>query len=436
MVSTRNQIKQEEATTMKKVAKKEQRINRRILLQAMTDEQMHFEEEMTTIQTLIGLGMKAATEKIQKDFTALVGQRYEHGKPMGPWGSNRGSIYLGDQKVALRVPRARNAKTGEEGILPSYERLQSPQVIDDLALRRVINGISMRKYEEAALCVPETFGISRDSVSRRWIRASAKKLAALNERSLAAYDIVAIFLDGKHFSTDHEIVLALGITLSGEKVILGIIETSTENYVVCRDFIRRLIERGLRVDDPILCIIDGGKGLHKGLKEVLGDQAVIQRCQWHKRENVLKYLPKMRQDEFRRKLQGAYEQPTYEAARKTLEAIKRELKTINLSAVNSLEEGFDEILTLHRLGLFEKLGRSFKTTNVIENVNSLLGIYTDRVDYWKNSEQRQRWVATALLETEPRLRKVSGYQHLRQLRSAMAQWVGKRKTEVELKAAA
>ena len=99
-----------------------------------------------------------------------------------------------------------------------------------------------------------------------------------------------------------------------------------------------------------------------------------------------------RQDEFRRKLQGAYEQPTYEAAKKTLEAIKRELKGINLSAVNSLEEGFEETLTLHRLGMFEKLGRSFKTTNVIENVNSLLGIYTDRVDYWKNSEQRQRWV--------------------------------------------
>jgi len=41
--------------------------------------------------------------------------------------------------------------------------------------------------------------------------------------------------------------------------------------------------------------------------------------------------------------------------------------------------------------MFEKLGRGFKTTNAIENVNSLLGIYTDRVDYWKNSEQRQRW---------------------------------------------
>jgi transposase-like protein len=421
---------------MKTVTKKMRRIKQQTELQSMTAEQMHFEEEMAAIQGLIGLGMKAATEKIQKEFLALVGQKYERGKPMGPWGNNRGSIYLGDQKVTMTVPRARNAQTGEEGVLRSYERLQSPRVIEEMALRRVINGISMGHYEEAALCVPETFGIAGDSVSRRWIRASAKKLAALNDRSLSKYDIVAIFLDGKHFSTDHEIIVALGITLSGEKVILGIVETSTENYVVCRDFVRSLVERGLRAENPILCIIDGGKGLHKGLKEVLAEQAVIQRCQWHKRENVLKYLPQSRQGEFRRKLQGAYEQPTYEMAKNHLEAIKRELKSINLSAVNSLEEGFEETLTLHRLGMFEKLGRSFKTTNAIENVNSLLGMYTDRVDYWKNSEQRQRWVATALLQIEPKLRTVSGYQHLAQLRTAMALLVGKQKPNAELKTAA
>jgi putative transposase len=421
---------------MKKIADKGTRIKQRMALQAMTEEQVHFEEEMATIQALIGLGMKAATERIQKDFKALIGQRYEHGKPMGPWGSNRGSIYLADQKVMIKVPRARNPRTGEEGRLASYERLQSPQLIEAMALKRVINGVSMRKYEEAALSIPETFGISRDSVSRRWIKASAKKLATLNDRSLAKYDIVAIFLDGKYFSTDHEIVVALGVTLTGEKIILGMIETSTENYAVCRDFVRGLMDRGLNVENPILCIIDGGKGLHKGLKEGLGDQAVIQRCQWHKRENVLSYLSKSQQEEFRRKLQGAYEQPTYEAAKKTLEAIKRELRVINVSAVNSLEEGFEETLTLHRLGLFEKLGRGFKTTNAIENVNSLLGIYTDRVDHWKNSEQRQRWVATALLQIEPRLRTVNGYQHLPELRIAMALLVGKQKKNEELKTAA
>ena len=69
---------------------------------------------------------------------------------------------------------------------------------------------------------------------------------------------------------------------------------------------------------------------------------------------------------------------------------------INQSAVASLDEGFEETLTLHRLKMFEKLGQSFKTTNCIENVNKQLGTHTDRVDRWQNSNQRQRWVATAM----------------------------------------
>jgi transposase-like protein len=146
---------------------------------------------------------------------------------------------------------------------------------------------------------------------------------------------------------------------------------------------------------------------------------VTQRCQWHKRENVVSYLDKASQEAFRRKLQAAYELPTYDKAKARLESIKRELKLINESAVTSLEEGFEETLTLHRLGLFEKLGQSFKTTNCVENVNKQLASKTDRVDRWQNSNQRQRWVATALLVIEPGLRKVRGYKYLTDLRSAM-----------------
>jgi putative transposase len=421
---------------MKTVTKKEVWSKRQTELAAMTEEDLAFETRMAAIQMLIPVALERVNEDLQREHAALVGKRYGRGTPLGPWGTNAGSVYLGDQKVKVRVPRVRERATDTEVPLRVYQRLQSPGIIDWVALQRVINGISTAKYEKAALSVPETFGIKRNSVSRRFKYASARKLAVMNERDLSGYDIVAIFLDGKHFSTDHEIVVALGVTLTGEKVILGMVETSTENATVCRDFINGLIRRGLKVEDPILCIIDGGKGIYKGLKDVLGEQAVIARCQWHKRENVLEYLAKGRRDEYRRKLQTAYEQSTYDAVKKQLDTIRRELRLINGSAANSLEEGFEETLTLHRLGMFEKLGTSFKTTNAIENVNAQLGIYTDRVCYWKNSEQRQRWVATALLETEPRLRKVRGYQHLPELRTAMRQFVMERKKKSELKQAA
>ncbi len=102
--------------------------------------------------------------------------------------------------------------------------------------------------------------------------------------------------------------------------------------------------------------------------------------------------------------------------------IKRELQLLNESAVSSLEEGLDETLTLHKLGLFVKLGESFKTTNCIENINRQLGRITDRVSRWQNSNQRQRWISTAMMEIEPQLRTVKGYKFLKELRTTMSEF--------------
>ena len=127
--------------------------------------------------------------------------------------------------------------------------------------------------------------------------------------------------------------------------------------------------------------MDGSKGLLKAIRSVFNGFALIQRCQWHKRENVVGYLSKGEQKKFRSKLQAAYEQTTYAEAAEALARIHKELRALNQSAASSLEEGLEETLTLHRLGLFEKLGISFKTTNVIESIQARLGQYTDKVDY-------------------------------------------------------
>jgi transposase-like protein len=376
------------------------------------------ESRLAAIQALIPLGLAAVGEELCKDLLELAGEKHQRDGIGHRWGFNDGSVYLADQKVHVRVPRVRSKTDGQELPLPAYERLQEPGVVEELALKRVINGISTGRYKEAALCVPETFGIARNSVSRKWIRASARKLKALQERSLKKHDFVAMILDGKTFG-ENEIIIALGITLQGDKVILGFIEANTENFVVCRDYLNGLIGRGLNIDQEILIVIDGGKGLRKAVDVVLGAKAFVQRCQFHKRENVMGYLSKERQSEFKKKLQGAYEENGYAEAREKLLAIRRELKGINLSAVKSLDEGFEETLTLHRLGMFEKLGISLKTTNLLENINGSLERLTGRVCRWRVSDQRQRWVGAALLEIEPGLRRLKGYQHLPTLRLAM-----------------
>ena len=145
----------------------------------------------------------------------------------------------------------------------------------------------------------------------------------------------------------------------------------------------------------------------------------MQRCQWHKRENVVSYLPKGLQAAFRKKLQRAYEKPDYKEAKSTLERVGKELKLVNESALASLNEGLEDTLTLHRLGLFKELGPSFKTTNCIESLNSQVARLTRRVSRWTNSNQKHRWLATALMDIEPRLRKVKGCKHLPLLRLAL-----------------
>ncbi len=373
------------------------------------------------IQALIPLGLKAVREVLQEEVTALAGVRYSRsgGLPgYARWGGQPGSVYLADQKVSVRVPRVRDTLHDQEVPLTTYAGLQDARRADDAALGKVLKGLSCRDYASCVDPIAETFGLSASSLSRRFKRASAKKLQELSERDLSKYDLVGLFLDGKTFGDD-EIVIALGVTILGEKVVLGFVQTATENELVCTQFLRGLIERGLDVSKGLLCVIDGSKGLRKAVDKVLTGKALVQRCHWHKRENVVRYLPADRQAEFRRKLQNGYQQPTYEKAKATLKKVRAELGTINQSAVASLDEGFEETLTLHRLGLFEELGASFKTTNCIENLNSLVGQRTNKIDCWRNSEQKHRWLATTVLEIEPRLRKVRGHRHLPRLRAAL-----------------
>jgi len=153
--------------------------------------------------------------------------------------------------------------------------------------------------------------------------------------------------------------------------------------------------------------------------EVFGGAAQVQRCQWHKRENVVRHLPLGQQATWRRKLQAGYEQPTYAKAKRALQRLGTELQLVNASAAKSLAEGLEETLTLHRLGLFVELGASFKTTNVLESVMAQVEQRTGKVDHWRTSEQKQRWCAAALLAIEARFRKVKGYRHLPRLVEAL-----------------
>ena len=102
------------------------------------------------------------------------------------------------------------------------------------------------------------------------------------ERRLDDRDWLVLWLDGKRFAEDG-IVIALGVTRTGEKRILGMVQTATENTAVCASFLRELVERGFTAPHGLLVVLDGAQGLRAAVREVLGDAVAVQRCQWHKR---------------------------------------------------------------------------------------------------------------------------------------------------------
>jgi transposase-like protein len=400
------------------VRRRKRRLGHVQVLERKQYEGLELSAKVELIRSLIPLGLLHVRLLLEEEVEALAGARYARadGASGTRHGSNPGTVVIDGQRLPIRVPRVRGGQG--EFTLRSYQALHGTGETDDALLKRVLYGISCRNYEAAARAIPGAIGLSSSSVSRAFVEASAAQLKTFQERDLSKERYVALFLDGKSFA-DATLVIALGVTADGSKRFLGFVETDTENEAVLSPFLRSLLERGLDLSQGLLVVIDGGKGLRAAVRQAFAKRALVQRCMWHKRENVVSYLARSEQASWRRRLQHAYDRPTYAEAKAALTKLHRELEGRNQSAAASLAEGLEETLTLHRLDVYATLGVSFNTTNCIESANALVEERCAKVDAWKTSNQRQRWLAAALLDIEPRLRRVKGHRHLPQLETAL-----------------
>ena len=365
----------------------------------------------------VSSGIAVIHSLMASEVEHLAGKPYSREREVNRYGTEDGYVVLGGQKVSTRHQRLRN-RENEEVRLESYQQFQQDSDRTRAVFSRLVHGLSCRKYAETIETVQQGYGISKSVVNREAIEATAEQLRSLCERDLTSMNLAVIILDGVHIAKTVQLV-AMGIEANGTKHILGFREGATENHRVCVELLEDLARRGLRNDQPILVIIDGSKALRSAVEHFFRTSAEIQRCQIHKRRNVKDHLPKQYHADINRRMKAAYKMNSYLEAKQALENVVRYLEPLNASAARSLEEGMEETLTVHRLGIPDILRKSLESTNLIESAFSQSRPVMRHVKRWRNSDQIQRWTATALLESERRFRKVRGYKSLDILVSAL-----------------
>lgn len=368
-------------------------------------------------------GLAALDEVFREEAGVLAGPKGRHQaqRTHHHWGTTATELTFGGRRVHVRRPRVRQ-RTGGEATLPSVAAFRSRDPLTARMMQQLLAGVSTRQYDASLEARPErrTRGSSKSAVSRAVVRRTRQRLQESLARRLDGLALVALFMDGVVVA-QQTVIVVLGITRDGSKVPLGLRLGSTENAVVGTELLQDLLARGLTVDGRVLCVIDGGKGLRKALGDVLGDAAVIQRCQLHKGRNLAALVPKVRQAYVRGALRRAYLATSATGARRQLMALATWLeRNGHGDAAASVREGMEETLTVLKLGLPPRLRRFFATTNCIENLIGTLRHVTRNIKRWRDGDMRRRWIGLGLLRAAERFRRIKRHGDLGALVAALA----------------
>jgi putative transposase len=357
-------------------------------------------------------GLQLMELLMQEEVRELVGEHSQRQteRAANRWGSEQGYCVVMGQKVPVKHPRVRTVED-KEVRLGSYELFHRGEPLTETVWEKLMLGLSTRKYGEAVRQFAEAYGLEKSAVSEHFIEASRTKLKEMMERRLDKTRLCALLIDATPFE-GQQMVAALGIAQDGRKMILGIRQGATENATVVGELLGDLVNRGLDFLEPRLYVLDGGKALSTAVKKYAGESAAIQRCQVHKRRNVLDHLTDEQKPGVAKRLNAAYAQEDYTAAKQELNKLHRELMDLNPSAARSLGEGMEETLTVHRLHVPMQLRKTLASTNVIESAFSIVEAVCRNVKRWHGGDQRERWVGSGLLVAQKQFRRITGHKQI------------------------
>ena len=279
---------------------------------------------------------------MEEERIALCGPQGvpETARRAGRGGTTASQVVLGGQRIAVRRPRARSATEGELA-LRSFEWAAGGDPLDAATMAAIAAGVSTRRYANTQEPVPAAHqppAASKRAVSRRFVKLSQEQLAWWLARPIGELDLPVVMVDGIHFR-DRVIRLALGIDAQDHKHVLALCEGSTEATRVVASLLSDLVERGLDAQRMRLWMIDGGKALRNAIAQTFCACELIQRCQEHKRRNVLEHLPEDAHASVKRASKEAWSISDADLARRQLSRLASSLQAKHPGAAASLREG-------------------------------------------------------------------------------------------------
>jgi transposase-like protein len=372
----------------------------------------------------VATGLQVMDVVMDENVNALCGPKGRHDPDREALrhGHEAGSVILGGRRIPVRRPRVRAVDGSAEVAVPAYEYFSSTELLSQMALERMLAGLSTRRYQVGLEPVgadveAQATGTSRSAVSRRFVALTQNALDDMLAADLSGLDLVAVMIDGVGFA-EHLCVVALGIDSAGVKHPLGLIEGSTENARVVTDLLADLSTRGLDTARPTLVVIDGAKALAAAVKAVF-DKPLVARCQEHKIRNVKGYLPERERAFVERKMRAAYRCDDPDRALADLEALASSLKKPHPGAAASLREGLAETLTVLRLGVGPTLRSTLRSTNPIESMIEICRAKSRNVKRWRDGDMALRWCAAGMVEAGKQFRRVKGFREIPKLRAAL-----------------
>jgi len=377
----------------------------------------------------VGVGLRVFAEMMEEELAAKVGVKHAKmiGRRASRHGTAAGSVVLGGRRVGVTRPRARSAEEGEV-TLDTYAAFADDDLLGQVVMERMLAGLATRRHRAANEPVgtdveAAATSTSKSAVSRRFVAKTTKALEALMARDLSDLHVAALMVDGVNFA-EHCAVVALAVCADGTKVPVGLWLGDTENKTVVTHLLADLVDRGLSAETGLLVVIDGAKALAAAVKKVFGASAVIQRCTLHKRRNVTDHLPADQRGWVDQRLARAFNHVDPTAGLRQARDLARQLEARWPDAAASLREGLEDMFSVRRLGVGDRLARSLTNTNMIESMISVGRDTTRNVKRWRDGTMVKRWVAAGMLNAERSFRRLKGCNDMPTLVAALARHVG------------